>query len=156
MNPRSTQISQWTEDDVVTWATETLDLAYPTLSQDCAQKLRGQHFNGVALLTFSKEDLFLFGIPGGPALVLFAALQALSNKGSPAKSTHLTRISDPTSTWDWRASGGLHFQKQLDAMDDLGRPRSTCVGFPISANCKLTHFYSIISKIQGNLYESFL
>lgn len=58
-----------------------------------AQKLVDQEVSGEELFDLAREDLERYGIPGGPAIKLSKAIQAL--KQEPGTSDHfLYRVSD--------------------------------------------------------------
>ena len=68
----SDDVRNWSDDDVRNWAIGTVDIAVKY-----ADMLVEQEIDGTALLLMTEEKLERYGIPGGPASKLFAAIQQL-------------------------------------------------------------------------------
>jgi len=63
---------EWSVDDVAKWAAREVKFDH-----DDTVKLRGQKIDGASLPSLSKLDLERYGIPGGPASKLVAAVNKL-------------------------------------------------------------------------------
>ena len=78
--PTADDVRKFTVEDVRQWASESVGIDVKH-----ANKLVDQEINGKSLPKVTKEDLVkLYGIPGGPAIKLMEAINALLNVNTGA------------------------------------------------------------------------